>query len=301
MNIEVPIEEMRKRKLFVATPMYAGQCFGGYAKSIQELTVLCVKYGIEMRCHFLFNESLIPRGRNYCAEEFMRSDFTHFLFIDSDISFKAEDALTLMALMSDDSPYDVLCAPYTKKVIAWEKIVTAVNKGVADDDPAVLELFAGDFVFNMLNNEPIRLDRPAEVLESGTGFMMIRRQTFEKYTEAYPQFKYLPDHVRAPGFDGSKEIMAFFDCVIDPASRRYLSEDYFFCQNVRKAGMKVWLAPWIYLEHAGFYNYRGSLIELAKLGEAATVDPSKLKKKQPIAVPPATAVNVIDPRKLKIK
>ncbi|MBF9651877.1 hypothetical protein IAI40_12155, partial [Streptococcus pseudopneumoniae] len=54
----------------------------------------------------------------------------------------------MLALQSDESPYDVLAAPYPKKCISWEKIKAAVDKGVADENPAVLENFVGDYVFN---------------------------------------------------------------------------------------------------------------------------------------------------------
>ena len=33
MNTEITIEELRKRKIFLATPMYGGQCSGQYTKS----------------------------------------------------------------------------------------------------------------------------------------------------------------------------------------------------------------------------------------------------------------------------
>jgi len=85
MEIQINIEELRKRKLFVATPMYGGQCNGIYTRSLCDLTALCVRYGIEVRSYFLFNESLITRARNYCTDEFLRSDAEHLLFIDSDI------------------------------------------------------------------------------------------------------------------------------------------------------------------------------------------------------------------------
>lgn len=280
MNISVPVEELRKRKIFLATPMYGGQCAGIYTKSVAELTAACLRYGIELKQFFLFNESLITRARNYCVDEFLRSDCTHLMFIDSDIGFTSEGVLTLLALASEDSPYDVICGPYPKKCISWEKVIQGVNAGVADQDPNVLEQFVGDYVFNPAEGTTtIKIDEPVEVLESGTGFMMVRRETFEKYQKAYPERWYKPDHVRTEHFDGSREIMAYFDTIIDPKTKRYLSEDYDFCQNVRNMGSKVWLCPWIQLQHVGSYIFGGSLAALAAVGAAATADIGKLKKK----------------------
>ena len=278
MEIKIDLEALRKRKLFVATPMYGGQCGGMYTRSICDLTALCVKYGIEVRSYFLFNESLITRARNYCVDEFLRSDAEHMLFIDSDIGFNPQDVIAMMALQTPESPYDVMAGPYPKKCITWEKIKQAVDAGVADEDPNRLEDFVGDFVFNPAvdENDPstksIRLDEPAQVLETGTGFMMIRRSTFDKYKAAYPQYSYKPDHIRTEAFDGSREIHAYFDCIIDPKTKRYLSEDYMFCQNVRNMGSKVWMCPWMHLQHTGAYVFAGKLPALASIGASATAD-----------------------------
>lgn len=276
MDINVPIEEMRKRKLMVCTPMYGGLCNGSFCRSMQDLTVLCRDYGIELRCYYLFNESLIQRARNYCADEFIRSDSTHLMFIDADIGFNPQDVLTLLALQTDESPYDIIGGAYPKKCIAWEKVKMAVDKGFADKDPTALAQYIGDYVFNPVmpkdGNTRIRLDEPAEVSELGTGFMMIRRSTFDKFKAAYPETAYLPDHIRTANFDGSREINTYFDCQIDPTSKRYLSEDYWFCQKVRAFGGTIWLCPWMQLTHTGSFSFGGSLQALASIQASATAD-----------------------------
>jgi len=279
MEISISIEELRKRKLFLAAPMYGGQCAGMFAKSVADLTSLCTSNGIEMRSYFLFNESLITRARNYCVDEFMRSGCTHMMFIDSDIGFDPRDVLAMLALQGDDTEYDVLAGPYPKKCISWEKIKLAVDKGVADEDPNVLERFVGDYVFNPKGGGGnIRIDQPVEVMEVGTGFMMTRRSAFEKFEKAYPQYSYKPDHVRTEAFDGSREIMQYFQAEIDPRSKRYLSEDYWFCQKLIEIGGKIWYCPWMKLQHVGSYIFGGSLVDLASIGAAATADPNQLGK-----------------------
>jgi len=287
MEIKVSFEELRKKKLFVATPMYGGQCHGMYTKSMCDLSAICAKYGIEMRAYYLFNESLITRARNYCVDEFMRSGYTHMMFIDSDIGFNPNDVLALMALQGSEpgeDPYDVIGGPYPKKCISWEKVIAAVNKGVADEDANILENYVGDYVFNPVlkpgETAEVRLDKPANVLEIGTGFMMTRRNTFEKFKEAYPDFSYRPDHVRTEHFDGKREIMMYFQALIDPQSKRYLSEDYMFCQWIRNIGMETHICPWMQLQHAGSYVFGGSLQHLASVGAAATADVSKIGKKK---------------------
>lgn len=216
MQIKCSKEELSKRKLFLATPMYGGQCSGMFCKSMSDLSGLCLRYGIELKIYYLFNESLITRARNYCCDEFMRSGSTHLMFIDSDIGFDPNDVIALLAMCGDDSKYDVIAGPYPKKCISWEKIKQAVDKGAADENPNNLDKFVGDYVFNPVSGQQeIPINQPVEVSEAGTGFMMIRRQTFELFDAHYPQQRYRPDHVRTEHFDGTREIMAYFDCIID--------------------------------------------------------------------------------------
>ncbi len=313
-ELSIPIEELKKKKLFVATPMYGGQAAGMFTRSILDLSAICAAYGIQLQVYFLFNESLITRARNYCVDEFMRSGATHLMFIDSDIGFDPRDVLALLAMQDDESPYDVIGGPYPKKCISWEKIKLAVDRGMADEDPNVLEKFVGDYVFNPKGQGGIPLNKPVEVMEIGTGFMMIRRKTFEDYAKAYPHIFYRPDHVRTEHFAGDRMIQATFDTVIDrgwsigaayqlfdllegdnietakelvasiraaekTASWRYLSEDYMFCYNVQKMGGGVWFCPWMKMSHVGSYVFGGSLADLAAIGASATADVAAIKKK----------------------
>ena len=278
-EIKVPVEELRKRKLFLATPMYGGQCAGMFARSVADLTALCTHYGIPLQMYFLFNESLITRARNYCCDEFIRSDATHMMFIDSDIGFNPQDVLALLALQDDDSPYDVIGGPYPKKCISWEKVKLAVDKGFADEDPNQLERFVGDYVFNPKGGSgSIPIAEPVEVLEIGTGFMMVRKKTLIEFAAKFPQYNYRPDHVRTEHFDGSREIMQFFQAEIDPKSKRYLSEDYWFCQKIQELGMKTWFCPWMKMQHVGTYIFGGSLADLAAVGASATADGDQIAK-----------------------
>jgi hypothetical protein len=280
MEIKIEIEELRKRGLFLATPMYGGQCAGMFARSVADLAAICSQNGIPLQMYFLFNESLITRARNYCCDEFMRSPSQHLMFIDSDIGFNPHDVIALMALQAQDEKYDIIGGPYPKKCISWEKIKHAVDKGVADEDPSVLEKFVGDYVFNpKINQGSIPISEPCEVLEIGTGFMMVTKNAMQKFADSYKELMYKPDHVRTEAFDGSREIMQYFQAEIDPKSKRYLSEDYWFCQKAQDIGLRTWFCPWMKMQHVGTYIFGGSLADLASIGASATADPSALKKK----------------------
>lgn len=282
MEIKIDIELLKKRKLFIATPMYGGACAGMFARSIADLSAICAQHGIPLQMYFLFNESLITRARNYCVDEFMRSDAEHLMFIDSDIGFNPHDVIAMMALQTnEEEKYDIIGGPYPKKCISWEKIKMAVDKGIADEDPNVLEKFVGDYVFNPKSGQgSIQISEPCEVLEIGTGFMMVSKNAMKKFIAGYPQYMYRPDHVRTEAFDGTREIHMSFQAEIDPKSKRYLSEDYWFCQKAQEVGLRTWFCPWMKMQHVGTYIFGGSLADLASIGASATADPGQLKKKK---------------------
>ena len=266
MEISIKVEELRKKSIFIATPMYGGMNHGLYMKACLDLQGLCMQYGIATKFSFLFNESLITRARNYLVDEFLaRSDCTHMLFIDSDVNFDPKDVIAMLALDKE-----VIGGPYPKKAIKWKNIKKGIEKN-PDIDAGMLEKLAGDFVFNPVKGtQQFSVTEPLEVMEIGTGFMMINRDVFTKMATAYPNIKYKPDHVGQAHFDGTRYIHAYFDTVIDTidsivggGSDRYLSEDYMFCQMWRKIGGKVHLCPWMKTAHIGTYHFHGDMPAIA--------------------------------------
>jgi hypothetical protein len=264
LEIAISREYLKTCKLFIATPCYGGICGGIYAKCMADLSAVCTQLQIQLQIYMLFNESLITRARNYSCDEFMRSDATHFLFIDSDIGFDPSYIIQLMALQTVDSPYDVIGAPYPKKCISWEKIKAAVDKGLADDEhggPGQLEKFVGDYVFNPKGGtQSIQIGEPCEVLEIGTGFMMIKRKTMEIFRDAHPELLYRPDHVRTEHFDGSRQITQFFQAEIDQIDHRLFYEAKLneVLSSVSNSGMVPQEAVRAILDEAKEFNSRKS-------------------------------------------
>ena len=256
---------LKTYKLFIATPMYGGMNHGLYMKSCLDLQMLLTQYGVEVRFSFIFNESLITRARNYLVDQFLKSGFTHMLFLDADIHFQPQDILDLLARNQD-----VIGAPYPKKSINWKNVALAARTHDTLD-PSELENVIGDYVFNVVKGTTkIQVNQPLEVLEIGTGFMMIRRDVFDKMKEAYPKHQFKPDFIGQAEFDPSRYIHVFFDTMIDTVdsatgggSDRYLSEDYMFCQLWRKIGGKVFLCPWMRTQHIGTYAFTGNMPSIA--------------------------------------
>ena len=266
MEIQVKVEDLKKNKLFVATPMYGGMAHGLYLKSCLDLQGIMSRYGVDVKFSFLFNESLITRARNYLVDEFLRSDCTHLLFLDSDIHYNPQDVVALLALDKD-----VIGGPYPKKSINWNNIAHAARNH-PDLEPRELETLVGEYVFNVVKGtSQFSVTEPLEVLEIGTGFMLVKREVFDKMAVEYPNIRYKPDHVGQAHFDGSRYIHAYFDTVIDTkdsitggGSERYLSEDYMFCQMWRKIGGEIWLCPWMRTQHIGTYAFTGNMPAVAQ-------------------------------------
>ena len=78
-----------------------------------------------------------------------------------------------------------------------------------------------------------------KVDDAPTGFMVIKRSVFEKMMAAYPELNYISDS------DYKREDKGlhyrFFDCMVDPESKRYLSEDYTFCRLWQQIGGEVYV------------------------------------------------------------
>ena len=169
-------------KLFIASPMYGGLCYGYYAQSLMTLQNTLRDNKIDVAMSFLFNESLIQRARNALAHGFLKTDFTHLMFIDADIHFNPQDVLPMILA---DKP--IICGIYPKKEINWEMVHKAAVAGVPPQD---LRKYSGSFVVNLVGyagEAQVQVDQPVEIWNGGTGFMLIKREVFEKLREHVPK------------------------------------------------------------------------------------------------------------------
>jgi hypothetical protein len=240
-------------KLFVATPMYGGMCTGLYASAVMQSVGVMGANRIQMYYSFMMNESLITRARNSMAYDFIKSDATHLMFIDADIGFNPQD---IPRMITADK--DIICGIYPKKEINWVQVTESVKAGVPPDQ---LNQHTGAFVLNLpsgISSTTGNINEPIEIANGGTGFMLIKREVFDRLADRVPSYTndmyHAVDTVREV-----KVIKEFFATSIDEESNRLLSEDYHFCKIAREAGFKVWCAPWASFSHTGSYNFSGQL------------------------------------------
>jgi hypothetical protein len=175
------------------------------------------------------------------------------MFIDADISFNPADIIRMI-----QADKDIICGLYPKKEINWMLVADAVKKGVDYKD---LGNYTGSFVVNLVggvHETTGNINTPMEIDNGGTGFMLIKREVFQALQPTVP--KYTNDMILIVDKNPIKKIIdEFFATSIDEDTNRLLSEDYHFCKIARKAGFKVYAAPWANLVHSGTYNFAGSL------------------------------------------
>lgn len=240
--------------LFIATPMYGGMCAGYYVQSLIQMIPMFNAQGISISFSFMFNESLITRARNAMAHQFMQGDCTHMMFIDSDIRFDPSDIIRML-----QADKDVICGIYPKKEINWTTVKQAMDNKVPNDQ---LKFFTGSFVVNLVDyagQVVVPIDQPVEIFNGGTGFMLIKRNVFEKLSKKVPSYANDVGDLSGQLKTGDK-IKEYFTTSIEPGTNRLLSEDYHFCRIWRLTGGKVYAAPWAKLAHVGTYAFEGQLI-----------------------------------------
>ena len=247
----------KKYGVMVATPCYGGQLTEGYLHGILDTTVKAQHAGIQIHLNTMGNESLITRARNTLVTQFLDFDlkdpdkFTHLLFIDSDIGFRGENVIRLV-----ESGYDIACGIYPRKSIDWKSVPQFIKETSEEN----LEQKALGYNLNFAHPKDIKVKNGfTEVLDAATGFMCIKKEVFYKMKEAYSNLKYTSDQIINNERFSSNNCYAFFDCIIDEKSNRYLSEDYAFCRLWQKLGGKIFADVISPLTHYGTYPFKGNV------------------------------------------
>ena len=263
-KIEIPLGLLRQKHIFIATPCYGGQIGEPYFRSMMRLSILCNKYNIQYTVSTLANESLVTRGRNTLTSFFMENKkATHLFFIDADIEFNPEDILRMVAY---DKP--IVVGAYPKKAINWESIINAARSN-NEETAETIEGHSSNYVVNFDfmtddkgNKTPqVQIeDNLVKLKDAGTGFMCIKREVIQQMFDKHPEWKYANDINVDNKFEPF--MYALFDTMIDPDSRRYLSEDYMFCRTWQNMGGTVYLDPRTALNHVGHYTFRGNIRKL---------------------------------------
>src|SRR5215469_8392864 len=239
--------------LVVATPCFGGQVSSIYASSIFALQrALRSMSNVDLKVCLRDGDALITRARANLVTLFLDDPTaTHLLFIDADIGFKPEQVFRLI-----ESGADVVAGCYPIKRVNWDKARRAMAAGRPD-----LAASSLDYVLELDNPDEVRVVNGfTRVRYAGTGFLMIRRHVLEKMC-AHPDYaplQFSREHSR-DALAGSPNRFALFECMIDPATGTYLSEDFAFCKRWTDIGGEIWADLDSRLDHVGPSVFHGDI------------------------------------------
>lgn len=214
-------------KLMLGLPVYGGY----HPHFVPGLLDLVRRPPCNLQICPMVGDSLVSRARNRIAARFLQSDCTHLLFLDTDLIFSPEH---VERLISHGQPFIIGLYPKKQEQLAW---VCNTREEFGPRDPET------------------GLQR---ILYGGTGCMLIAREVIEAVIATHPEVAYQPD-------DGEDDVPLYdifrVGVYEDPVAkrRRYLSEDWFFCQYALDAGYPLYADTHVVLKHCGDAIYPLSL------------------------------------------
>lgn len=229
--------------LVVGTPAFGGWLSSLYTSSMLKLQVACKQNGIPLQVVVQNGDSLIPRARQDILTQFLeQSEATHLLFIDADIGFEAEQAFRLMRFNEDCT-----AAVYPHKWMNPAKLRALAAQSKDFSDAAALT-----YVVEPEDREKAKVRNGfITVRYAGTGFLMLKRSMVMAMMEKYKNLRFTGNFVAGDQLAGSKNRCALFNCMIDPGTNEYLSEDYSFCRRWLDMGGTIWADTQSRLIHTG--------------------------------------------------
>lgn len=223
----------------------------GYSRVEFNLSTLLTIRHLERAGHEVLVEmdesGSIVRSRNLgAAKVILDKSFTHLMFLDSDMSWVEDYAMTEMVALNRG----VVCGVYTTK---WKM-------------PRWTMMTYGD-----VRELVVQEDGCVELRKAPTGFMLIQREVLEVIVEERPDLKInfnsvvnRPDH---PGGYHEPGQYLIFDARRSNEEDYYVSDDYGFSETWTGMGGKLWAWPNVTITHHFTTGHTANLNEyLTALG-----------------------------------
>ena len=220
--------------------MFATPCYGGvintttmmnYLNMTRNLDYLDISYDVRL----LSNESMVTKARNKLVEYFLEDNYTHLMFIDSDMGFHYE---TILKLLNFDKP--IVGCTYPVKKINWPKIIKNL-KSIKD----IKDLLK--YSFHYINDINIKSGEFEKIDWLPTGFMLIKKEVFIKMMKEQPDKLYIPDYHTHDFKYQDKKHYDFFEAGVHhgeirgKTGMRYYGEDSYFCKKWTDMGGEIWV------------------------------------------------------------
>ena len=223
-SIQVNIDYLKTTRVHLCMPCYGGQLTESTFMSYIKWANVARQLGLDWTVETMTNESLISRARNTLTAKFLHTkESTHLMFVDADIGW---EPWHLLVMLNHDK--DVVGGLYPMKSLPVKWCVNGIPDAEQNDPSGLIE-----------------------VTKTGTGFLLIKRDVFEKLN-AHPAVKPFTNDI---GLDPALNpyMKTYFDTAV--RENRYYSEDWTFCENWRDIGGNVWVDKRVLLKHTGTYVF----------------------------------------------
>lgn len=259
-NAEHPLAQQAQPTIFdaadrivLATPCYGGvlhfdhmnaimEAISGFTANFRNPDGSVFTDSLVAERVYLSNESHIDRARIKIANKFMRTKCNWLLFVDADV-VPPPDAIAALWLHGMRGA-KLVCAPYAMKGVVPQ------------------------FAVNVAPGAAKQADGLVEVMNAGTGFMLIHRSVFQQIEEAG-----LADEYELGSNDPDSGVVAtyrqYFKSGVrtvkcpDRDHKLWLSEDYMLCHEWQSLGGKVMMDYRLRLSHIGTISFPVSPREIA--------------------------------------
>jgi hypothetical protein len=222
--------DFTKCHLHIGIPCYGGMVSEPTMTSLLRFIMLAQQAGLNWSLDTMVNESLVTRARNNLMAKMMTNkSATHFMFIDADIRFQPESILQMIACDKE-----VIGGLYPKKALPVNYVINLKPETKVQGD-----IFTVDTM--------------------GTGFLLFRKEVYQKLCDAHPECKYVDDVGLGKQYEPT--MYSIFDCEIDEKGH-YLSEDWLFCRRWSALGGEIWAHGKVLLNHIGHYEFTGDLSKM---------------------------------------
>jgi hypothetical protein len=251
-------------KLLLATPVATESVTIPYMNSVISLLAHMGRQGVQIHRHYIVN-SLISRARNAFASLVLNDEsYSHLLFIDSDIGFRAEAVSRMLAF---DQPVVGCIYPARRMDQARYHAITRQI-----DDPETAASAALNYVGEGWAVEESREGRTGIALKDGFvrvsriagGMTLIRREVIEAVAGRYPELVATPD----PDYEAygvRDRVLQCFEQMPGP-NGLYLSEDISFALRwTEGCGGQIWACVDETLTHWGTMGYTGRYLDRLRL------------------------------------
>ena len=214
----------QKRRIMIATPSYDGKLDAWYTNGILNTDRICRENNIQLDPIYVCYDAVIAKSRNDLFAFAYKQNYDDLVFIDADIAWGPDQFMQLIS-----HPVDLVAGIYPKK--------------------AKIE----DYPVNFLTDKMGISNGLMEVASVPTGFMRLSRNAI----------KILWDQSSSYTVNQDTEIykMVFEVGIV---GGRFISEDIIMCLKWRELGHKLYLDPFIKLNHVGHNLFESNFVNYIK-------------------------------------